>query len=542
LGQGERSIASLIPKPVPALDIRALPIGPMEAFVLSRVDGRASDAEIALLTGLGVADVTQLLRRLDDLGAVSYGQPPTSPSGPKHAPPPKGLIGVWASGAQPRQPPVEAPVITDAPDTPDPPDTPPSDYDPAELDEPADIAPARKRTVLDLYYKLDKLSHYELLGVTRTANKKAIKSSYFGVVSTFHPDKYYGKSLGSFKPKLERIFQRVTQAHDTLTHPKQREEYDRFLDSQLATRALDIVANPAASLPEVDEIFREMEREARLAAAAGPSSVPSPDPGAQSHPRPAATGGAAPLSVSSSAPPLDAAVRARPPATAEERRRAFARKLGASVPPPGGRVPPAIDSIPVPSAREAAADALKQRYEAHLARARNERLNRYIQAADDAVAAKNMIAATNALRIAVSLAPDDAALVERFESTERQAAAALADQYIEQARYEERRGEFALAAQAYERAVRGRPSAHLHERAAHCFLEIRTDPKKASDHARKAVEMAPRDITYRITLARVYARAGMEQSALGELERARTLDPSDDTIKDWIKRVKRGEI
>ena len=28
----------------------------------------------------------------------------------------------------------------------------------------------------------------------------------------------------------------------------------------------------------------------------------------------------------------------------------------------------------------------------------------------------------------------------------------------------------------------------------------------------------------------------------GELERARTLDPSDDTMKDWIKRLKRGEI
>ena len=53
--------------------------------------------------------------------------------------------------------------------------------------------------------------------------------------------------------------------------------------------------------------------------------------------------------------------------------------------------------------------------------------------------------------------------------------------------------------------------------------------------------MAPNDVAYRITLARVYGRAGMEKSALGELERARTLDPSDDTIKDWIKRVKRGE-
>ncbi|HEX7670636.1 MAG TPA: hypothetical protein VF395_13675, partial [Polyangiaceae bacterium] len=365
--------------------------------------------------------------------------------------------------------------------------------------------------------------------------------AYFGVVSTFHPDKYYGKSLGTFKPKLERIFQRVTQAHDTLTLPQQREEYDRFLESQLATRALEIVADPASALPEVDEIFREMEREARLAAAASASSAP-PGAAAQGAPTAPGTSGATVLNVQGSSPPVESAVRPRASMTPEERRRALARKLGGSIPPPAARPAQPQESIAAPSAREAAADSLKRRYEAHLTRARDERLKRYIQAADDAVTAKNMVAATNALRIAVSLAPEDLALAERFETTERQAAAGLADQYIEQAKYEERRGDFTLAAQAYERALRGRPSAQLHERVAHCFLETRGDPKKASDHARKAVEMAPREVAYRITLSRVYARAGMEQSALGELERARTLDPSDDTIKDWIKRVKRGEI
>lgn len=520
----------------------------MEAFVLSRVDGRTSDAEIALVTGLGVADVTELLRRLDDLGAVTYGQITTPASGTKQAPV-GGLLGASGSGTHPR---VEAPLITDASDASDASDTPlitespPTAYDPAELDEPADIPQTRKRTILDLHHKLDAMSHYELLGVSPTANKKAVKSAYFGVVSTFHPDKYYGKSLGSFKPKLERIFQRVTQAHDTLTQPKLREEYDRFLESQLATRALDIVADPASALPEVDEIFREMEREARLAATASPSSPPPAGPPgaplAQGGLTPSAVPGGAVVNVPGSSPPVESAVRQRISMTPEERRRALARKLGGSIPAPAVRAPQPVESAPAPSAREAAADSLKQRYEAHLTRARDDRLKRYIQAADDAVAAKNMVAATNALRIAVSLAPENVALAERFETIERQAAASLADQYIEQAKYEERRGEFALAAQGYERALRGRPSAQLHERAAHCFLETRGDPKKASDHARKAVEMAPREVAYRITLSRVYARAGMEQSALGELERARTLDPSDDTIKDWIKRVKRGEI
>jgi curved DNA-binding protein CbpA len=513
----------------------------MEAFVLSRVDGRATDAEIALLTGLGVADVTELLRRLADLGAVSYGHDETG--GPKSSTTlasPTGVLQGSGSGTHVRVDPID-PVITEAlVDEPA-----PVGYDPAELDEPADIEKAKKRVILDLYHRLDKLSHYELLRVSRTADKKAVKTAYFEVVATFHPDKYYGKELGAYKPKLEKIFRRVTEAHDTLTRPKLREEYDSFLESQLATRALDAVADPASALPEVDEIFREMEREARLAADAGRSSLPPAGASA-----PPATG-----TASSSAPPeraspvpgaptntsIDAAPRPRPSTTPEERRRALARKLGASVPPAGSRTP-SSPNTPAPSPREAAGDALKQRYEAHLSRARDERLKRYIQAAEDALGAKNMVAAANALRIAVSLAPQDSALAERFEAVERQASVALADQYLEQARYEERRGEFTAAAQAYERALRGRPSAQLYERAAHCLVEARGDPRKASDYSRKSVEMAPNEPAYRITLARAYARAGMEQSALGELERARTLDPSDDTIKDWIKRVKRGEI
>jgi tetratricopeptide (TPR) repeat protein len=138
--------------------------------------------------------------------------------------------------------------------------------------------------------------------------------------------------------------------------------------------------------------------------------------------------------------------------------------------------------------------------------------------------------------------PEDSALAARFDDIERQAAATLADQYLEQARYDERRGYFAEAVQAYERVLRGRPSAAVYERTAHCLVEARIDLKKAADLARKAVEMAPRDMAYRITLARAYARAEKEQSALAELERARTLAPGDDTIKDWIKRVKRGEV
>ena len=51
--------------------------------------------------------------------------------------------------------------------------------------------------------------------------------------------------------------------------------------------------------------------------------------------------------------------------------------------------------------------------------------------------------------------------------------------------------------------------------------------------------MRPESAAYRVTLARFYLKAGMKQSAEGELSRAATLAPSDDKVTDWIRRLKR---
>ena len=235
---------SLVPKPKNGVDVRKLPITPMEAFVLSRVDGRANGSEIALATGMPAANVVAILDKLDGLGAVQYGD------GKK-----------TVLEAKPVPVPTPAPWATPVRLT----------YDPSELDEPADLDPERKHRILDMFARLTTASHYELLGASRDADKKAIKNAYYDVVGLFHPDKYFGKSLGAFKPKLEKIFQRVTEAHDTLTRAASRAEYDSYLASQEATRAFE---EPAPG--SVAEIQREIEREASREPAFDAGARPAP--------------------------------------------------------------------------------------------------------------------------------------------------------------------------------------------------------------------------------------------------------------------------
>lgn len=54
------------------VDVRALPLTPMEGFVLSRVDGTASVEDLADLTSLDVADVQRTIEKLVALGAVEW--------------------------------------------------------------------------------------------------------------------------------------------------------------------------------------------------------------------------------------------------------------------------------------------------------------------------------------------------------------------------------------------------------------------------------------------------------------------------------------
>ena len=78
--------------------------------------------------------------------------------------------------------------------------------------------------------------------------------------------------------------------------------------------------------------------------------------------------------------------------------------------------------------------------------------------------------------------------------------------------------------------------------AAECYLKAGVELRLASELARDAVQIAPNRVDLRLTLAKIYEAAGMQQSAQGELERALELTPESDRIKQWLKRFKRGGV
>lgn len=132
-----------------------------------------------------------------------------------------------------------------------------------------DLDPETQRYVLELHGQLATLSHYELLGVARDANRKAITRSYFRLVATLHPDRHFGKRLGHFKEKIELLFRRISEAHEALTSLERRAAYDATLGPASGGPTRDTSAPVAAEDPRAaqERLAREREAQQRLEAA-----------------------------------------------------------------------------------------------------------------------------------------------------------------------------------------------------------------------------------------------------------------------------------
>jgi curved DNA-binding protein CbpA len=98
---------------------------------------------------------------------------------------------------------------------------------PADLAEDVDLDLERRKEILYADARLAKATYWEILGVPWNASEAAIKAAYLVKVKVFHPDRYPGKRLGSFRGRLERVFRKITEARDHLTDETRRAAYAR---------------------------------------------------------------------------------------------------------------------------------------------------------------------------------------------------------------------------------------------------------------------------------------------------------------------------
>jgi curved DNA-binding protein CbpA len=385
------------------------------------------------------------------------------------------------------------------------------------LVEDVEIDVETRQRVLVMLRTIDTADYYQLLGVEKSADRKALRRAYFDLAAKMHPDRYFRKKLGSFKVRLETIFSRLSQAHDTLRDEAKRAEYDTYLAEQRRSRGIEeLLADALAEVKRAQETVEAEAREASVEPAA--EAPPSPAPARPSVP---------PTST------VEISMAARREALAK--RLLGGRRSSASIPPVRVSSRPAP---PVPSAGDAMA-SLRRRYEDRKAQARAAQTQKYVAMGDGAKTKGDAVAAANAYRVAATLSPDDEAVQKVAREAQTKADEVLADTYMKQASYEEKNGQWIEAARSWVRVCRVRPdAAQAHERAANAFVKAGADDlHEAARLAQRACTLEPTNTPYRVTLAGVYLAAGLALNARRELETAAQHAPHDGTIQAMLKRA-----
>jgi hypothetical protein len=95
-----------------------------------------------------------------------------------------------------------------------------TDEERGALAEPGDLGPDDRLKILAMARLLDAKDPWALLGVPHGADAKLLKRSYFKLSKEIHPDRYYGRNLGSFADRLSAVFEAVSRAYAKLTSPE----------------------------------------------------------------------------------------------------------------------------------------------------------------------------------------------------------------------------------------------------------------------------------------------------------------------------------
>ncbi|HSO41215.1 MAG TPA: DnaJ domain-containing protein [Labilithrix sp.] len=449
-------------------DLKRLPLGALEAFVLSQVDGRLTLEEVAEVAGLDFSQAARLARRLVELGAVSAlearpvaNRARVDPRAEKPSlrPPPQAATRPERSRSR-----KSLRVATARAES-------------SVAEEGCDLDDATVTTIASLDATLKTADHYALLGLERGADKKAIKRAYFGLASRFHPDRFFGKKLGASRARVDRIFHRLTEAHDVLTSVSRRAAYDATLAP----------AAPAA-VRKVSRAIRAASRQIEAVTAATPA------PAAKSSRRP---------------PPNEQVVPRR------------------SVAPPSRKkslVPPSSDD----RKSHLRTGAIEVKVQA--------RIDLLVGAAESALLANDVAGAANHLRLALEHR-DDPRIRVMFEDVDARARALRFDKNLAAARSAELSQRWADAAVFLGRAYEARADSEVASRAAKALRVSGGDLARAAAFAEKAVALAPRNGAYRVTLAEIYLAANRLGRAEEECATARELAPKSESVKALVEAI-----
>lgn len=136
---------------------------------------------------------------------------PTPPRSTGAIPTMRGAAPARPPTAEPKAADFEPQIDTSLPDL--------TEAEQKALNEDCQLDAAERRRILALARLSDGRNPWALLGVPDGSEPKMLKRAYFKLSKEIHPDRYYGKRLGSFGPRMAVVFEAVSRAYARLTNP-----------------------------------------------------------------------------------------------------------------------------------------------------------------------------------------------------------------------------------------------------------------------------------------------------------------------------------
>ena len=188
----------------PGFDPMKAKVAPEEYFLFSRFDGKQTLRDVLLESGLPMDRAIGIVVKLRGMGALLL---PAETTPPVLAPtkPPVAVVAVVAARPAPS-------LDTTLPD--------PTPDELRLLTEDSVLTDPQRRRILAIARLLDKRDPWDLLGVSHGADARTLKLAYFKLSKDIHPDRFYGKQLGSFAERLSTVFEAVSRAYERLTSPE----------------------------------------------------------------------------------------------------------------------------------------------------------------------------------------------------------------------------------------------------------------------------------------------------------------------------------
>jgi tetratricopeptide (TPR) repeat protein len=126
---------------------------------------------------------------------------------------------------------------------------------PKPAPSPASPGPdAIRASIQEMSAKLDKCTHFEILGVGQNASADEVSAAFVRAARQFHPDRLTGIGVSDLQPQAERILARVNEAVMVLQNPARRAEYVASLSVGAPQAAQNL-----PSLLEAENLFLKGE-------------------------------------------------------------------------------------------------------------------------------------------------------------------------------------------------------------------------------------------------------------------------------------------